>query len=176
MPRMALTICCVTRRASLAGSLPRETVAKVLALPCSQAPGNATHWTGRFVAKAVGVSLRGRPAHLGSPRLQPHRLRTFKMSRDPTFAEKSQIHALDRTQPGLPLKPGKCATLTHDYKRNGTTTPVRHAQCSGRHRRRLLIRHHPKTPSADTSSTTIVKPGHSCGPNGRTDPLRAPSE
>lgn len=125
--------------------LPPETVAKVLALPCSQAPGNATHWTGRAVAKAVGVSLRAVQRIWEAHRLQPHRLRTFKMSRDPAFAEKvedvvglymappchavvlsidekSQIQALDRTQPGLPLKPGKCATMTHDYKRNGTTT------------------------------------------------------
>src|SRR2546423_650134 len=78
-------------------------------------------------------------------RLQPHRLRTFKRSKDPAFAEKvedivglymrppahavvlsidekSQIQALDRPQPGLPLKPGKCGTMTHDYKRHGTTT------------------------------------------------------
>jgi transposase len=122
-----------------------ETVAKVLALPCSEAPGTATHWTGRAVAKAVGVSLRAVQRIWEAHRLQPHRLRTFKMSRDPAFAEKvedvvglymappchavvlsidekSQIQALDRTQPGLPLKPGKCATMTHDYKRNGTTT------------------------------------------------------
>lgn len=125
--------------------LPPETVAKVLALPCSQAPGTATHWTGRAVAKAVGVSLRAVQRIWEAHRLQPHRLRTFKMSRDPAFVEKvedvvglymappchavvlsidekSQIQALDRTQPGLPLKPGKCATMTHDYKRNGTTT------------------------------------------------------
>jgi transposase len=125
--------------------LPPETVAKVLALPCSEAPGTATHWTGRAVAKAVGVSLRTVQRIWEAHRLQPHRLRTFKMSRDPAFAEKvedvvglymappchavvlsidekSQIQALDRTQPGLPLKPGKCATMTHDYKRNGTTT------------------------------------------------------
>ncbi len=117
----------------------------MLALPCSEAPGNATHWTGRAVAKAVGVSLRAVQRIWEAHRLQPHRLRTFKMSRDPAFAEKvedvvglymappchavvlsidekSQIQALDRTQPGLPLKPGKCATMTHDYKRNGTTT------------------------------------------------------
>src|SRR6202045_4138525 len=85
--------------------------------------------------------FRGRVSHP----LQPHRLRTFKRSNDPKFAEKvedvvglymdppahavvvsidekSQIQALDRTQPGLPLKPGKCGTMTHDYKRNGTTT------------------------------------------------------
>jgi len=125
--------------------LARETKAKVLALPCSEPPGNATHWTGRAVAKAAGVSLRSVQRIWEVHRLQPHRLRTFKKSNDPAFAEKvedvvglymeqpchavvlsidekSQIQALDRTQPGLPLKPGKCATMTHDYKRNGTTT------------------------------------------------------
>jgi len=125
--------------------IARETAAKVLALPCSEPPGNATHWTGRAVAKAAGVSLRSVQRIWEAHRLQPHRLRTFKKSNDPAFAEKvedvvglymeppchavvlsidekSQIQALDRTQPGLPLKPGKCATMTHDYKRNGTTT------------------------------------------------------
>jgi len=122
-----------------------ETVAKVLALPCSEPPGSATHWTGRAVAKATGISLRAVQRIWEAHRLQPHRLRTFKKSNDPAFAEKvedvvglymeppchavvlsidekSQIQALDRTQPGLPLKPGKCAAMTHDYKRNGTTT------------------------------------------------------
>jgi len=122
-----------------------ETVAKVLALPCSEPPGSATHWTGRAAAKATGISLRAVQRIWEAHRLQPHRLRTFKKSNDPAFAEKvedvvglymeppchavvlsidekSQIQALDRTQPGLPLKPGKCATMTHDYKRNGTTT------------------------------------------------------
>jgi len=125
--------------------LPAKTVAKVLALPCSEPPGNATHWTGRAVAKAAGISLRAVQRIWEAHRLQPHRLRTFKKSNDPAFVEKvedvvglymappchavvlsidekSQIQALDRTQPGLPLKPGKCATMTHDYKRNGTTT------------------------------------------------------
>ena len=97
------------------------------------------------MAKAVGVSLRAVQRIWEAHRLQPHRLRTFKRSNDPEFAakvedivglymnppahavvvsidEKSQIQALDRTQPGLPLKPGKCGTMTHDYKRNGTTT------------------------------------------------------
>jgi transposase len=125
--------------------LPAATVAKILALPCGEPPGQATHWTGRMVAKAVGVSLRAVQRIWEANRLQPHRLRTFKRSKDPAFAEKvkdvvglymnppahavvvsidekSQIQALDRTQPGLPLKPGKCGTMTHDYKRNGTTT------------------------------------------------------
>ena len=122
-----------------------ETVAKILALPCTEPPGEATHWTGRAVAQAVGISLRAVQRIWEAHRLQPHRIRTFKKSNDPAFAEKvedivglymnppayavvlsidekSQIQALDRTQPGLPLKPGKCGTMTHDYKRNGTTT------------------------------------------------------
>ena len=125
--------------------LSLETIAKVLALPCTEPPGEGTHWTGRMVAKAVGISLSAVQRLWDANRLQPHRLRTFKKSNDPAFAakvedvvglymsppahavvvsidEKSQIQALDRTQPGLPLKPGKCATMTHDYKRNGTTT------------------------------------------------------
>jgi transposase len=124
---------------------PTAKVAEVLALTCSDPPGEVTHWTGRAVAKAVGISLRAVQRIWDQHRLQPHRLRTFKRSKDPAFAakvedivglymspphhavvlsidEKSQIQALDRTQPGLPLKPGKCATMTHDYKRNGTTT------------------------------------------------------
>jgi transposase len=125
--------------------LSPETVAQILAMPCSEPPGEVTHWTGRAVAKAIGVSLSAVQRIWKASRLQPHRLRTFKKSNDPAFAdkvedvvglymsppahavvvsidEKSQIQALDRTQPGLPLKPGKCGTMTHDYKRNGTTT------------------------------------------------------
>jgi transposase len=137
-------LCDKTRKPGKA-PLPAKTVAKALALPCSEPPGNATHWTGRAVAKALGISLRAVQRIWEAHRLQPHRLRTFKKSNDPAFAEKvedvvglymsppchavvlsidekSQIQALDRTQPGLPLKPGKCATMTHDYKRHGTTT------------------------------------------------------
>ena len=108
-------------------------------------PGAVTHWTGRAMAKTMGLSLRTIQRIWAAHKLQPHRIRTFKRSNDPDFAaklddvvglymnpprhavvvsidEKSQIQALDRTQPGLPLKRGKCATLTHDYKRHGTTT------------------------------------------------------
>ena len=129
------------------GKAPLATtkVAEVLAVTCSEPPGEVTHWTGRAVAKIAGVSLRAVQRIWEQHRLQPHRLRTFKRSKDPAFAakvedivglymspphhavvlsidEKSQIQALDRTQPGLPIKPGKCATMTHDYKRHGTTT------------------------------------------------------
>jgi transposase len=125
--------------------LSAETVAKILALPCTEAPGEVTHWTTRMVAKLVGVSQSAVNRLWLAHRLQPHRIRTFKKSNDPAFAakvedivglymnppahavvvsvdEKTQIQALDRTQPGLPLKPGKCGTMTHDYKRNRTTT------------------------------------------------------
>src|SRR4051812_14704884 len=98
-----------------------------------------------MVAKPVNTSLSAVQRIWEAHRLQPHRTRTFKRSNDPAFAakvedivglymnppahavvvsidEKSQIQALDRTQPGLPLKPGRCGTMTHDYKRHGTTT------------------------------------------------------
>ena len=121
--------------------LTTATVAKVLALTCAEPPGETTHWTGRAMAKTMGVSLSAIQRIWAVHHLQPHRLRTFKRSTDPAFAakvedvvglymhppahalvlsidEKSQIQALDRTQPGLPLKPGKCGTMTHDYKRH----------------------------------------------------------
>jgi transposase len=120
-------------------------VQRVVALTCAEPPGEATHWTGRAMAKTAGISLRSVQRIWVMHDLQPHRIRTFKRSSDPEFAakledivglyvdppkhaivlsidEKSQIQALDRTQPGLPLKPGKAGTMTHDYKRNGTTT------------------------------------------------------
>jgi transposase len=120
-------------------------VADVVARTCSKPPGEASHWTGRAMAKATGLSLGTIQRIWKAHNLQPHRLRTFKFSNDPEFAakvedvvgvymappdnavvlsidEKSQIQALDRTQPGLPLKPGKCGTWTHDDKRHGTTT------------------------------------------------------
>ena len=125
--------------------LPDADVQRLIALTCSEPPGEVTHWTGRAMAKVMGVSLRTVQRIWKAHKLQPHRLRTFKRSNDPDFVtkledivglymappahalvlsidEKSQIQALDRTQPGLPLKPGKCQTMTHDYKRNGTTT------------------------------------------------------
>ena len=125
--------------------IPAETVSRVVALTCGKPPGETTHWTGRAMAAAVGISLRSVQRIWEAHRLQPHRVRSFKRSRDPQFVEKlvdvvglylnppdqavvlsidekSQIQALDRTQPGLPLKPGRCGTMTHDYKRHGTTT------------------------------------------------------
>jgi hypothetical protein len=125
--------------------LDEPIVHRVVALTCAEPPGEATHWTGRAMAKMVGISLRSVQRIWHAHRLQPHRIRTFKRSNDPEFAakledivglyvappahslvlsidEKSQIQALDRTQPGLPIKPGKAGTMTHDYIRNGITT------------------------------------------------------
>ncbi len=133
-------------------------VARVVALTCAGLPHQATHWTGRAMARVVGISLFSVQRIWAAHKLQPHRVRTFKRSRDPDFTakltdivglymdpptqavvlsavvlstdEKSQIQALDRAQAGLPLKPGRCGTMsgnplgltTHDDKRHGTTT------------------------------------------------------
>ncbi|MDH4252628.1 MAG: IS630 family transposase [Nitrospira sp.] len=124
----------------------RQTLtARILKTTTQTKPPAATHWSTRTLAR----HLRTNPTFVQrvwkTHGLQPHRVRTFKLSRDPHFQdkledvvglylnppehavvlcvdEKSQIQALDRTQPGLPLKPGRCGTLTHDYKRHGTTT------------------------------------------------------
>ena len=108
-------------------------------------PDNATHWTTRTLARELGVSQSMVSRVWRANGLKPHLMETFKVSNDPAFVEKvtdvvglyldppehalvlccdekSQIQALDRTQPGLPLKKGRCGTMTHDYKRNGTTT------------------------------------------------------
>jgi transposase len=108
-------------------------------------PKAATHWSVRTMARVQGISPASVQRIWDAHGLKPHRIRTFKLSRDKQFVakltdivglylnppdkalvicvdEKSQIQALNRTQPGLPMKPGRCATLTHDYKRNGTTT------------------------------------------------------
>src|SRR3979411_2423153 len=125
--------------------LPPNTVQRVVDLALGPPPGESTHWTGRELAKAAGVSLRSVQRILEAHHLAPHRIRTFKLSKDPEFVEKlrdivglyvdppahavvlsvdekSQIQALDRTQPGLPMKKGRAGTMTHDYKRHGTTT------------------------------------------------------
>jgi transposase len=128
------------------GGRPNKTdAAEIVRLTTQTTPETATQWSTRTLAAKVGVSdttvLRVWRKH----GLKPHRVRTFKVSRDPRFVEKledivglylsppehalvlccdekSQVQALDRTQPGLPLKKGRAATMTHDYKRHGTTT------------------------------------------------------
>src|SRR5215212_3742771 len=130
------------------GRTPTITAAKVqevIRKTTQEKPGNSTHWSTRTMAEAAGLSEKSVRRIWRKHGLKPHLWRTFKVSNDPQFAEKleaivglylnppehaivlcadekSQIQALDRTQPGLPLKKGRCGTMTHDYKRNGTAT------------------------------------------------------
>jgi transposase len=124
----------------------REQVTKLIVDRTTQTkPANATHWSTRTLARELGISPSMVQRVWQANGLKPHRVKTFKVSNDKQFVEKmqdivglylnppehalvlcadekSQIQALDRTQPGLPIKKGRCGTMTHDYKRNGTTT------------------------------------------------------
>jgi transposase len=122
-----------------------DTAERVVNLTLADPPAEATYWTAAMMANASGISASAVRRIWRAHGLQPHRYRQFKLSNDPKFAEKlrdvvglyvdppahaivlsvdekSQIQALDRTQPGLPLKKGRFGTMTHDYKRHGTTT------------------------------------------------------
>src|SRR5277367_2122165 len=126
-------------------SIPAAMVNTVIKKTTQTTPANATHWSTRTMAREVGISEASVRRIWHAHGLKPHLVKTFKVSRDPEFAEKleaivglylnppehalvlcvdekSQIQALDRTQPGLPLKKGRGQTMTHDYKRNGTAT------------------------------------------------------
>jgi len=152
--------------------LAAEVVVAIVARTLEPPPGEITHWTAPAMAKATGVSVSSVQRVWRKHGLQPHRMRHFKLSNDRYFAEKlrdvvglyvdppahavvlsfdekSQIQALDRTQPGLPLKKGRCGTMTHDYKRNGTTTLFAAlnvldgsviGQCMQKHRHQEFIR------------------------------------
>jgi transposase len=125
--------------------LAEEVVQEVVRRTTQEKPAKGTHWSSRSLAKVMGVSASTIRRIWKRHGLKPHLVRTFKLSKDPQFVEKlediiglylnppehalvlsvdekSQIQALDRTQPGLPLKKGRCGTMTHDYKRHGTTT------------------------------------------------------
>src|SRR5260221_4707075 len=124
---------------------PIDKIAGIVDATLQPKPAGMTHWSCRPMAQSQGVSKSTVNNIWRAHNLQPHRTKTFKLSRDPKFLEKmtdvvglylnppqqaivlcvdekSQIQALDRTQPGLPIKKGRCGTMTHDYKRNGTTT------------------------------------------------------
>jgi len=126
-------------------SISPEQVAAIVHATLHETPAGETHWSCRSMARAQGVSHSTVQKIWAARGLKPHRLKTFKLSTDPRFEEKladvvglylnpperaivlsvdekSQIQALDRTQPSLPIKPGRAGTMTHDYKRNGTTT------------------------------------------------------
>ena len=125
-------------------ALPAEKVKAIVEATLHTMPKDATHWSTRTMAKATGVSNATISRIWDAHGLQPHRVEGFKLSKDKRFVEKltdvvgvylnppdkavvlcvdekSQVQALDRTQPGLPMKKGRCGTMTHDYKRNGTT-------------------------------------------------------
>jgi transposase len=126
-------------------SIPSSVVSEVIEKTTQSKPAHRTHWSRSTMAREVGVSDSTVGRIWKANGLKPHRVDSFKISNDPEFAskleaivglylnppehalvlsvdEKSQIQALDRTQPGLPMKKGRGATMTHDYKRNGTTT------------------------------------------------------
>ena len=153
---------------ALSTAVEQGVVARTLLDP----PGETTHWTATAMARESGISISSVHRIWRRHGLRPHRVRQFKLSNDRQFAsklrdivglyvdppahavvlsidEKSQIQALDRTQPGLPMKKGRCGTMTHDYKRHGTTTLFAAlnvldgkviGRCMQRHRHQEFIR------------------------------------
>jgi len=149
-----------------------EKIKAIVEATLQSKPRGMTQWSCRRMAKSQGVSKSTISNIWRSHNLKPHRVKSFKLSRDPRFLEKlsdvvglylnppqqavvlcvdekSQIQALDRTQPGLPLKKGRCGTMTHDYKRHGTTTLFAAlevlegrvvGQCFERHRNQEFLR------------------------------------
>ncbi len=152
--------------------LDQAVIARVIDLTAGPPRGEVTHWTAAAMAKVVGISVSLVQRIWRAHGLKPHQVRQFKLSNDPAFAaklkdivglyvdppdhavvlsidEKSQIQALDRTQPGLPMKKGRAGTMTHDYKRHGTTTLFAAlyilegtvtGRCMARHRHQEFIR------------------------------------
>jgi transposase len=153
--------------------LPKAVIETVVTRTLHESPPDGvTHWTAPAMAAASGLSVSSVQRIWRTHGLRPHQVRTFKLSTDPHFAakvedivglyvdppahavvlsidEKSQIQALDRTQPGLPMKKGRAGTVTHDYKRNGTTTLFAAfnvldgtviGQCMQRHRHQEFLR------------------------------------
>jgi transposase len=145
---LAMRVAGLEKDAPRPGRIPRISERKVRAIveaTIETKPLNATHWSTRTMAEAQGVSEATVRRIWHQHQLKPHLTKSFKISRDANFVdklhdvvglylnppdrslvlcvdEKSQIQALDRRQPGLPMKKGRCGTMTHDYKRNGTTT------------------------------------------------------
>jgi transposase len=149
-----------------------DRVKQILDATLQSKPKGMSHWSCRLMAKQQGVSKSTISNIWRSHNLKPHRVKGFKLSRDPRFLEKltdvvglylnppqqalvlcvdekSQIQALNRTQPGLPLKKGRCGTMTHDYKRHGTTTLFAAlevaqgkvvGQCQQRHRNQEFLK------------------------------------
>ena len=153
-------------------TIPAGKIDEIVRLTQEATPGGETHWSCRSMAKAAGVSAATVQRVWSARGLKPHLVKSFKLSSDKHFEEKlidvvglylnppdqavvlcmdekSQIQALDRTQPSLPMKKGRAGTMTHDYKRNGTTTlfaalnvltGVVIGECLPRHRREGFLK------------------------------------
>src|SRR6516225_2372337 len=152
--------------------LTARKIQQVVNLTLNEKPPDATHWSERTMAARAGIAPSSVHKIWVAHGLKPHLTKTFKLSRDPNFVakveeivglylnppdkalvlavdEKSQIQALDRTQPGLPMTKGRCGTFTHDYRRNGTTTLFAAlnvlegtviGECVARHRHQEFLR------------------------------------
>ncbi len=187
---LALRLAGLEKDAPRPGRVPRIPERKVQAVveaTLQTTPPAATHWSTRTMAKAQGLSEATIRRIWRQHGLKPHLVRTFKLSRDRQFVEKlhdvvglylnppdkslvlsvdekSQVQALDRTQPGLPLKKGRCGTMTHDYKRHGTTTLFAAlslldgtviGDCLPRHRHQEFIRFLKKIEAETPSHLTL---------------------
>lgn len=160
------------KRSGRPRTLTPDQVKGIVEATMKTTPADATHWSVRTFAKAHGLKRDMVHRIWKQHGLQPHRVETFKFSKDPHFVEKlrdivglymnppdhalvlcvdekTQIQALDRTQPGLPLKRGRCGTMTHDYTRHGTTSLFAAlnildgrviGECMPRHRSKDFIR------------------------------------
>lgn len=172
---LALRLSGLEKDAPRPGRIPKisdQKIRTVVQATLHTKPANATHWSTRTMAKAQGLSEATIRRIWKQHNLKLHLVKTFTLSRDKHFLEKlvdvvglylnppdkslvlcvdekSQIQALDRTQPGLPMKKGRCGTMTHDYKRNGTTTLFAAlsmldgkviGDCMSRHRHQEFIR------------------------------------
>jgi hypothetical protein len=149
---------------------------RVVMLTQTDPPAEATHWTSAMMAKVIDISASSIQRIWRAHGLQPHRVKQFKLSTDPQFVgklrdivglyvdppahtvvlsvdDKSQIQALDRTQPGLPMKKGCAGTMTHDYKRHRTTTPSASSMPS----RCRCRRERKSTPSSTTTQPTSIR-------------------
>jgi transposase len=178
--------------------------AEVIHKTTQEKPFNATHWSTRTMAAATGLSETTVRRIWHSNGLKPHLVKTVKVSNDTRFAEKlevivglycnppehaialcadekSQIQALDRTQPGLPIQKGRCGTMTHDYKRNGTATLFAAmdaldgtviSMCDDRHRHQEWLPAATSDGSLAASSTAIIGAPISSASCGRSEPNR----
>ena len=169
-------------------SIGPEKVQEIVHATLHETPPGETHWSCRSMARARGVSHATVQKIWAARGIKPHRVETFKLSKDPRFEEKladvvglylnpperaivlsmdekSQIQALDRTQPSLPMKPGRAGTMTHDYKRNGTTTLFAALGCADR------VSDRPMPPTPPPQRVPDV-PAHDRPPGsqGRADP------